>query len=92
MSPALRRLWFDPSLATRIGVVVGALVIATLIEVLAGASVPGRMPAYALVGTFVLVFGAKRLGSVIQKPLAEIEPAELAGATEVAMAEGAGDA
>lgn len=92
MSPALRRLWFDPSLAVRVGVVVGALVVATIVEVIAGAAVPGRMPAFALGATFLLVFGAKRLGAFIQKPLELVEPAELHGATEVAMAEEAGDA
>lgn len=59
----------SPTLAVRIGVVVAALVLATLVEIVTDASVPGRMPLFALGATFLLVLGAKQLARLIQRPL-----------------------
>lgn len=63
----------------RVAVVVVALAAATLVEVVADASVPGRMPLFAFGATIVLVFGAKQLGRLIQRPLSaeEIESEHL---------------
>lgn len=58
---------------TKVVVVIAALAVATLVEVVTDASVPGRMPLFALGATFVLVLGAKRLGAVIQRPLTTAE-------------------
>ena len=65
----------SPTLAVRVVVVVAAVVVATLVEVVTDASVPGRMPLFALGATFVLVLGAKQLAKVIQRPLTAEEVA-----------------
>lgn len=65
----------SPTLAVRIGVVVAALLLATLVEIVTDASVPGRMPLFALGATFVLVLGAKQLAKLIQRPLTAEEVA-----------------
>lgn len=52
-----------------VAIVVVALAVATLVEWATGASVPGRMPLFALGASIVLVLGAKQLGRVVSRPV-----------------------
>lgn len=65
----------SPTTTARIAVVVVALVVGTLIEVVTDASVPGRMPLFALAATYVLVIGAKQLARLVQRPMTPEEVA-----------------
>lgn len=58
-----------PDVLVRLTVVFGALTVGTLVEWVAGASVPGRMPVFALGAAFLLVLGAKQFGRLVSRPV-----------------------
>jgi hypothetical protein len=58
------------TLLRRIGLVALALVVAVVIDLATGYPVPGRMAAFSLAATFVLVLGAKWLAAAgLQQPI-----------------------
>lgn len=83
-------------MAVKVAIVVGALAVGTLVEWVTGASVPGRMPAFALGAAIVLVLGAKQLGRVVSRPVGvragELgDPADDITPTDEVLREGVGD-